>query len=755
MSKKLAEKLFGSMTALAVAASAMVSTLSFAAVNDDGTYTIESDDREELLGFGASDEMFLGVAAQFSVFVRNDFSAHDSDAEGRLAAGGSANLGDDTPNYSVGAKYIKDPNAAHVVIGGGELRNFQTGDRNFVVSDDTNISQGIMTAMNAGDCKIYRGELIDFDAAFAHLEKQSRYLSHLDDNANVIIQPYFDHGWEFSGNNELVNVVTLTEAQAAQLAADDLCFEFNVRIPEGSKLVVNIPGNDVTMPFTNVKVYYNDVDYSLEENEPLMGENLPILYNLYEAEKLTFQNSIQGSILAPNADAGDTVGDRGGHIAGSTMVKSFDGNIQFGYTCFDIKADDIVVKTDMQISKTDVNGSEVKDAVLTLTGKDADGDTIIFSEGSLNVAEDGQSISASGATLAWKSGSAPTDLKNIPDGIYILHEEAAPNGFLKASDIEFTVDQGKVVTIDGSPASENLVTMVDELSVLTINKFEITGQKELAGAKLEVLDLAGNVVELNGEKLEWISEAGKTWEIAGIPDGSYTLRESGDTFEYDGKTYSVITTTLQFTVEEGKIISNNGNKTSLTDGAEGYYVNGDTISVCDAEAPEPTEAPETEAPETEAPETEAPETEAPETEAPETEAPETEAPETEAPETEAPETEAPETEAPETTVPEIVGNGEVDAETTDPETTVPETTVETTIETTEETTSEETAVETTIASTVVTTETTTEAVTTVVTTVQPSSSPGTGDSGVTSVMIAFGASALAAVALALRKKQDE
>ena len=55
-----------------------------------------------------------------------------------------------------------------------------------------------------------------------------------------------------------------------------------------------------------------------------------------------------------------------------------------------------------------------------------------------------------------------------------------------------------------------------------ISKTDITGEKELPGAKLSVIDADGKLVE------SWTSEAGKTHMIERLPVGKYTLREESD-----------------------------------------------------------------------------------------------------------------------------------------------------------------------------------------------------------------------------------
>ena len=100
----------------------------------------------------------------------------------------------------------------------------------------------------------------------------------------------------------------------------------------------------------------------------------------------------------------------------------------------------------------------------------------------------------------------------LPEGTYILHEELAPyeDGYVSASDISFEVLE------DGSVTK---VEMKDEYSKAEISKTDITTGDELKGAKLQVLDKDGQVLE------EWVTD-GKPHIIEKLPVGvELTLRE--------------------------------------------------------------------------------------------------------------------------------------------------------------------------------------------------------------------------------------
>lgn len=127
----------------------------------------------------------------------------------------------------------------------------------------------------------------------------------------------------------------------------------------------------------------------------------------------------------------------------------------------------------------------------------------------------------------WISDSANHVVTGLPAGEYILKEIAAPDGYVIAADIKFTVDiYGNVVVenVETTATSENgnpLIVMVDDTTKVRISKQDITTGEELPGATLQIIDENGNVIE------EWIS-SNKARFIEGklIVGKEYTLREA-------------------------------------------------------------------------------------------------------------------------------------------------------------------------------------------------------------------------------------
>ena len=117
---------------------------------------------------------------------------------------------------------------------------------------------------------------------------------------------------------------------------------------------------------------------------------------------------------------------------------------------------------------------------------------------------------------------------------YILHEVEAPENYIKAEDIEFTVKDDK---------ENQYVEMIDiKTDDVDITKYDATSKKELPGAHLEIRDKDGKLIE------EWISTE-EQYKVRLVVGETYTLTE---TIAPDG--YKVAET-IEFTVEDnGKVV---------------------------------------------------------------------------------------------------------------------------------------------------------------------------------------------------------
>ena len=116
--------------------------------------------------------------------------------------------------------------------------------------------------------------------------------------------------------------------------------------------------------------------------------------------------------------------------------------------------------------------------------------------------EDGEAVES------WVSTEEPHYIEMLPIGTYTLTETAAPEYYAKAETITFEVTDTKDI---------QKVEMLDEKIRVAVSKKDITGKKELPGAKLTVKDAKGNQIE------EWVSE--ETPHEMNLAAGEYTLIE--------------------------------------------------------------------------------------------------------------------------------------------------------------------------------------------------------------------------------------
>ena len=176
----------------------------------------------------------------------------------------------------------------------------------------------------------------------------------------------------------------------------------------------------------------------------------------------------------------------------------------------------------------------------------------------------------------WTSGTTPKEL-NLAPGTYVFHEEAAPNGLLKVTDITFKVDYDGTVTVtnigekDAKGEDNKVVTDGSKITItdktddlprkITFSKINLGGD-EVEGAEIEIY--AGEKAE--GTPVEkWTSEAGKS-KIIDLKPGIYVFHEEAApngyvavtdiTFQvnYDGTVTVLNTNSNAVEYKDGKLV---------------------------------------------------------------------------------------------------------------------------------------------------------------------------------------------------------
>ena len=301
----------------------------------------------------------------------------------------------------------------------------------------------------------------------------------------------------------------------------------------------------------------------------------------YNKVKTTFTFTIKnGQVTQTPADSeeygvsGNDIVMKDGQKPSVTISKQDAGSgAEVAGATLEITAENVLDTTKLELSRTDKNGNK------TVLVKDRD-----------------YSISTDGKTIQFVSGEDVTIITGLPAGSYQLKETNAPDGYqLYTAEETFTIGTDGKVT--------GTTTIQDKVSKLTIAKKDITGKQEVTGAKLTLTltnpDESGATLDgvkanitvdsRDAKSITWTS--GKTDAILSkLPDGKYTLKETGGAFTdtETGKTYTVIESTMTFTVENGVITKSNAADNLNDKATEGYYYYDKTkeeILVCDAEQP--------------------------------------------------------------------------------------------------------------------------------------------------------------------------
>ena len=184
-----------------------------------------------------------------------------------------------------------------------------------------------------------------------------------------------------------------------------------------------------------------------------------------------------------------------------------------------VKATDIKFKVE---NTKDVQKVTMIDKIVELTKTDIGGEEV---EGAKIQVLDGEKI-----IDEWTSGKEAHKINGLEEGkTYILHEEVAPDGYVKATDVEFTV------TTDKETQHEKLVN-----KIVKVSKTDLTNGEELEGAELEITDVEGNVIE------NWTSTK-EPHIVNGLEEGkTYTLTEKTAPYGYE------MTESITFTVTTDK-----------------------------------------------------------------------------------------------------------------------------------------------------------------------------------------------------------
>lgn len=123
---------------------------------------------------------------------------------------------------------------------------------------------------------------------------------------------------------------------------------------------------------------------------------------------------------------------------------------------------------------------------------------------------------------------------DLPLANYYVKEVESPEGYVMDDtvyDVDFTYKDPLTAVL------EKEITVEETPIIVEVSKTDITTEKELKGATLEVIDSDGEVYA------SWVTD-GKPHQLEAIPAGDYTLKETASPYGY------LIANEVEFTVEE-------------------------------------------------------------------------------------------------------------------------------------------------------------------------------------------------------------
>ena len=131
------------------------------------------------------------------------------------------------------------------------------------------------------------------------------------------------------------------------------------------------------------------------------------------------------------------------------------------------------------------------------------------------VEEDGTVIRVEGDVIdKWISTETPHEIECLPEGAYVLIETQAPDGYIEAEKVYFSISGN--MTVDEIPTVE----MFDDDTKTEIKKTDSDTGEPVKGAHMQLIEVeTGEIVK------EWVTDETGTVQFFGIPAGEYLVKE--------------------------------------------------------------------------------------------------------------------------------------------------------------------------------------------------------------------------------------
>lgn len=237
--------------------------------------------------------IYFDDMGEANAYIFNDFSASFSDSQGALLVGGNAAL----EGYSVATLNAWDALALDVR---GDL-TIVGGDINGLTSID-----GTASVSKTSQPRLINSEYLYNQAFFSALADGL--------STQAAVSTNLKYGALTALGSAEIDTLFINVNQQLLDSAWGL---FTQDVNAGVRVVFNVAGEDVVLS-SQKDWLVKDVNYAFNH----AANN--VLFNFYEAKKLSISGGIYGSILAPNAD----VVTGHGVLNGQIIANSFAGNIQ-------------------------------------------------------------------------------------------------------------------------------------------------------------------------------------------------------------------------------------------------------------------------------------------------------------------------------------------------------------------------------------------------------------------------------------------
>ena len=323
-----------------------------------------------------------------------------------------------------------------------------------------------------------------------------------------------------------------------------------IKVPEGFLQL----DNPITFEIKNIKDYDTDKDGDFIKEIVIKNEQPTGTINLDKT--IAIRENVDTSLV----DISDLSGIEFKLSAKEDIIDKADGSVIYKkgqeIKTFNLSKDGKLTITDLPMGTYEIEETKTLDGLVLNTTKyevkfeqqdlttkvydtklDVSNDTTLVEFSKIDITGEKELPGAKLTVLdsenniidTWTSTEETHKIEGLTVGKeYTLKEEIAPDGYVIATEIKFKVEDTNEI---------QKVKMIDK--VVEISKEDISG-KEIEGAKLQVLDKDGNVID------EWISEK-EAHKVKGLKENeTYILHEEIAVGNY------VKASDIEFTVSEDK-----------------------------------------------------------------------------------------------------------------------------------------------------------------------------------------------------------